>query len=259
MKKILKVEIASTPEQHTVGLMGRKAMPFGEGMLFDFGSARPLSFWMANTYIPLQVAFIDDAGAITQIERGVPLSTRAIRSKKNCRFALEVNEGWFDENNLGVGSFVEFPPLSMTRAGQVLNAQPQAGTQPPAPVQPEAPASGATLVHTDKAILKAMGMKSLPVLLEYYTKSGVFQESERFDPPFNFVKSEDGDAEGVLVAFSAKDGDWRSVIVENIKCIKDVNQNLITNLQQVEAIGKKTPLTEEEALSLKGKGFSAVE
>ena len=52
-KPKLYAEIAKTPESHLRGLMGRKYLPYNNSMLFDFGKEKLLSFWMANTYIPL--------------------------------------------------------------------------------------------------------------------------------------------------------------------------------------------------------------
>ena len=56
---------------------------------------------MANTYMPLQVAFIKESGKIGQIERMAPLSTREVKSNSAYRYALELNDGWFDNNKIG--------------------------------------------------------------------------------------------------------------------------------------------------------------
>ena len=61
---------------------------------------------MANTYIPLDIAFFDDDGKIFQIESMTPLSTKKISSNKPCRYALEVNRGWFRDNNIRVGNYI---------------------------------------------------------------------------------------------------------------------------------------------------------
>ena len=58
--QILDVEIADTPSKWAKGLMGRKELPEGKGMLFIYPSARRLSFWMKNTLTPLSIAFFDD-------------------------------------------------------------------------------------------------------------------------------------------------------------------------------------------------------
>ena len=101
MKKLY-VELADTPSKRERGLMNRKALADDHGMLFKFPYAHNLSFWMKNTYIPLDIAFLDDQGKITQIERMYPLSTRAVTANRPCKYALEVKAGWFKENGIGL-------------------------------------------------------------------------------------------------------------------------------------------------------------
>lgn len=121
MKK-LKVEIADTPSKLERGLMYRKSMSEDSGMLFKFPYNHYPSFWMKNTYIPLDIAFLDENGRVLQIETMYPLSTRAIRSNYMCRHALEVPEGWFRKNNITVGSLVIGEGLTH-RKGKCVTAQ----------------------------------------------------------------------------------------------------------------------------------------
>lgn len=100
---MLNIELADTPSKRERGLMGVKDLPYDNGMLFIFPHKQKQSFWMYNTYIPLDIAFIDDQGYISQIENMCPLSTRMTTSKEPCSYALEVNEGWFKENGIDVG------------------------------------------------------------------------------------------------------------------------------------------------------------
>jgi len=116
--KQLYIEIADTDYKKEKGLMYRKHMPEDEGMLFKNTYASRLSFWMQNTYIPLDIAFIDDDGKILQIEEMIPLSTRAITSNSHCKYALEVNKGWFKENSIKVGDYIDgVCPQTKTAAG----------------------------------------------------------------------------------------------------------------------------------------------
>lgn len=113
MKKLY-VELADTPMKREYGLMDRKALAENHGMLFKFPYAHNLRFWMKDTYIPLDIAFLDDEGKILQIEKMYPLSTRAITANRPCKYALEVTAGWFKENSIGIG---------MAIAGEALTAR----------------------------------------------------------------------------------------------------------------------------------------
>ncbi len=100
----LTVEIADTPEKRQTGLMFRKSMPADRGMLFVFESDAYLNFWMKNTHIPLSIAYIDKNGYIIDIYHMEPLNAlKTYPSKKTSRYALEVNLGWFHENNITPG------------------------------------------------------------------------------------------------------------------------------------------------------------
>lgn len=106
MKKLY-VKVADTPEKREIGLMGKKNLPENQGMFFKFPTAHRLRFWMKNTYIPLDIAFLDNDGEILQIESMYPLSTRAITSNYICKYALEVNAGWFDKNEVKPGHYIK--------------------------------------------------------------------------------------------------------------------------------------------------------
>ncbi len=103
----LKIELADSPYLLSKGLMHRKEMSEDQGMLFKFPTVVEASFWGKNTYIPLDIAFIQN-GTITGIKKIVPLSTRAIRSDGVCDMALEVNAGFFNDNNIKIGDSIDF-------------------------------------------------------------------------------------------------------------------------------------------------------
>ena len=90
----LQVEVMRTPDEQARGLMFRQSMLQDQGMLFDFGLDRPVSMWMKNTYIPLDMVFVLNDGRIHRIEENTePLSERNIASGIPIRAVLELNAG----------------------------------------------------------------------------------------------------------------------------------------------------------------------
>lgn len=88
------VEVVATDEERQKGLMFRKELPEGTGMLFDFRVEAPVSFWMKNTYIPLDMIFIRGDGTIASIAQNTePMSERLIPSNAPVRAVLEVIAG----------------------------------------------------------------------------------------------------------------------------------------------------------------------
>jgi uncharacterized protein len=91
----IRAQIASTPDQRTVGLMFRQTMAAHEGMLFVFEEPATQCFWMKNTLLPLSAAFVADDGTIVNIEDMKPQTLDSHCSKKPVRYVLEMNQGWF--------------------------------------------------------------------------------------------------------------------------------------------------------------------
>jgi len=90
--------------------MYRKELPEGRGMLFDFHRDQEVSFWMQNTYIPLDMIFIRGDGQILRIEENtVPLSTRMIPSRGPVRAVLEVIGGTSRKLGIAPGDRVASP------------------------------------------------------------------------------------------------------------------------------------------------------
>jgi hypothetical protein len=108
----LKVELADTPSKHEQGLMFRKELDENSGMLFKFQNPHKLSFWGLNTYIPLDIAFIDENNKIVKISNIPPLSQKSILSDKDCIMALETNYEYFKKNKINVGDIIKFNPLT---------------------------------------------------------------------------------------------------------------------------------------------------
>jgi len=103
----VEAELAITPALREQGLMFRRELPEGRGMLFIFPRPQQLRFWMRNTYVPLSIAFIADDGRILNLEDMQPFDeTPRYASSEPCRMALEVPYGWFEMRGIGPGDVV---------------------------------------------------------------------------------------------------------------------------------------------------------
>jgi uncharacterized membrane protein (UPF0127 family) len=107
-EKEIRVEVARTPEERALGLMGRKLLGKEEGMLFIFESEGYHSFWMKNTPLPLSIAFIDKNGRIVDIKDMKPLTLDSHSPSQPVLYALEMNQGWFSKNGIKTGDLVRF-------------------------------------------------------------------------------------------------------------------------------------------------------
>ena len=99
----LNVELAWTEAQRSQGLMHRKTLKDGEGMLFIFERDQILSFWMKNTLVPLSIAYIASDGRIFEIYDMEPGNLKAVVSSRSARYALETPQGWFLRAGIGIG------------------------------------------------------------------------------------------------------------------------------------------------------------
>ena len=107
------VEMAVTEAERAQGLMNRKSLPEGQGMLFDFQRDQEVGFWMKNTYIPLDMIFIRSDGRIMRIaENTEPLSERIVPSNGAVRAVLEVIGGTGRKLGIAPGDRVAHPIFS---------------------------------------------------------------------------------------------------------------------------------------------------
>jgi hypothetical protein len=107
---VFTIELAETDAERQKGLMYRKKLPVGQGMLFDFHRDQDVAMWMQNTYIPLDMLFIQGDGRILRIaEETEPLSTRVISSGGPVRAVLEVIGGTARKLGIAPGDRVAHP------------------------------------------------------------------------------------------------------------------------------------------------------
>ncbi|HUX38272.1 MAG TPA: DUF192 domain-containing protein [Rectinemataceae bacterium] len=102
-------ELARTEDQRERGLMFRKTVEDGHGMLFFFDTDQVLSFWMKNTFVPLSIAWIGSDGVIKGISDMAAQSLDPVSSERSVRYALEAPLGWFQRAGVKVGDTVVIP------------------------------------------------------------------------------------------------------------------------------------------------------
>jgi len=101
---VIRAKIADTDQDRAYGLAGVTYLPSNEGMLFDFGTEQPVSFWMRGTHMDLSIAFITENRIIVGIQdmyKDAP--THLHNSPMPVRYALEVPKGFFVQNSIAVG------------------------------------------------------------------------------------------------------------------------------------------------------------
>jgi uncharacterized membrane protein (UPF0127 family) len=101
---LVHAEVADSMSTRMEGLMYRKSMPQGAGMVFVFDENATQCMWMKNTLIPLAVAFIDEAGTIINIAEMQPQSEQTHCATRPARYALEMNKGWFSQRGIKAGA-----------------------------------------------------------------------------------------------------------------------------------------------------------
>ena len=101
---LIRAEVAADYGSRMTGLMHRATMPSNAGMLFIFDESQQQCMWMKNTLLPLSVAFIDDSGAIINVEDMAPQTEDSHCAKRPARYALEMNRGWFAARGIKPGT-----------------------------------------------------------------------------------------------------------------------------------------------------------
>ena len=96
----LQTELAIDPRHRSIGMMWRQSMPENRAMLFVFEDQAIHCFWMRNTLVPLSIAFLRDDGSIVNIRDMQPQQDTQHCPEEPVRYALEVNQGWFDKRNI---------------------------------------------------------------------------------------------------------------------------------------------------------------
>jgi uncharacterized protein len=106
----LVVEVARTDTERQKGMMFRSSLGPDETMLFIFDRPRTLAFWMKNTLVDLDLAYISADGRMTQVVTMKALDETPVPSIARCQFVLEAPAGWFAAHDFKAGTSVEIPP-----------------------------------------------------------------------------------------------------------------------------------------------------
>ena len=106
----LHAEYAQTAAQRERGLMGRSELAADSGMLFRFDEVRRHCLWMKDTPLPLSAAFFDEGGVLVDVIDLEPFNTQICCSKRPARYALEMDQGWFAEREIGRDARLEGIP-----------------------------------------------------------------------------------------------------------------------------------------------------
>ena len=102
------VEVARTPQEQEQGLMNRQSLAPDRGMIFPYAPPQPVSFWMKNTYIPLDMLFIRSDNSIARIESAVPLNLEPVSSLEPIAAVLEIPGGRAAELGIKPGDRVSW-------------------------------------------------------------------------------------------------------------------------------------------------------
>jgi uncharacterized membrane protein (UPF0127 family) len=113
----VQIELARTESERRRGLMFRKHLDENAGMLFLFERSEPLTFWMHNTYVPLDMIFIEPSMHVLGIvENAEPLTDSGRSVPGNSQYVLEVNAGFSRRHGLGQGTAVRFQGITQSSA-----------------------------------------------------------------------------------------------------------------------------------------------
>ena len=106
---LFQLEVADTPEKQAVGLMHRKSLPTRNAMLFIFPFEKRSVFWMKNTYVALDIIWLNKNKKVVYIKKGaLPLNTEYLVTPIPAKYVLEINAGLADKLAIKIGDFANF-------------------------------------------------------------------------------------------------------------------------------------------------------
>ena len=109
--QVVRMQVAAQPNEMQKGLMFVKAMGEDEGMIFVFDAPQPMSFWMRNTLIPLDIGYLNPDGELKEVYPMYPHDERSVRSIARRQLAVEMNQGWFARHGVKPGAKLDLAAL----------------------------------------------------------------------------------------------------------------------------------------------------
>ena len=104
------LEVADTEATREHGLMKRDSVPEDHGMIFVFDADEPRDFWMKNTRIPLDIAYVDSTGRVVSVHQMKPYDLSATPSAAPAKYAIELNLGMLEKSGVKPGDRLDIPP-----------------------------------------------------------------------------------------------------------------------------------------------------
>lgn len=111
-ERTVQMQVALLPAETQQGLMFRRSLQPEEGMLFVFDRLQQMSFWMRNTYLPLDIGYFDAEGVLREIYPMYPHDERPVASRGRMQFALEMNQGWYRHHGVKPGARLDLAALA---------------------------------------------------------------------------------------------------------------------------------------------------
>ncbi len=122
--QVVQMQLAIFPAEMEHGLMGRRDLAASQGMLFGYREPTPMSFWMRNTPLPLDIGFFSRDGELKEIYTMLPYDENPTRSRSNAlEFALEMNQGWFHHHGVKPGAKLDLAALRQALKARDANPE----------------------------------------------------------------------------------------------------------------------------------------
>lgn len=110
--QLVRLQLAVLPGEMEHGLMGRRDLAADQGMLFVYPAPIRLEFWMRNTPTPLEIGYFTPEGVLAEIYPMLPFDETTIASRSSqLQFALEMNQGWYEDHGVGPGARLDLAGL----------------------------------------------------------------------------------------------------------------------------------------------------